>query len=101
MPTRPKAHRPPRPAGATDGRASSTARGYGGSWPRLRRLILARSPVCQHCQRLPSVDVDHIVPIAQGGTYGEDNLEALCHSCHSRKTVRQDGGFGRKRIEYL
>ena len=28
--------------------------------------------------------------------YDERNLQALCHECHSRKTVTEDGGFGRK-----
>jgi 5-methylcytosine-specific restriction protein A len=26
-----------------------------------------------------------------------DNLSALCHACHSRKTATQDGGFGHPR----
>ncbi len=26
--------------------------------------------------------------------YEFDNLQSMCHSCHSRKTVTTDGGFG-------
>ena len=30
----------------------------------------------------------HIVSLAKGGTHDENNLFALCKSCHSRITVR-------------
>jgi 5-methylcytosine-specific restriction protein A len=39
--------------------------------------------------------LDHVIPLAQGGTNDPDNLQWLCAGCHSRKTVEQDGGFGR------
>lgn len=29
--------------------------------------------------------------------WDEDNLQPLCHGCHSRKTALRDGGFGRGR----
>ncbi|MFA5379199.1 MAG: HNH endonuclease signature motif containing protein, partial [Dehalococcoidia bacterium] len=54
------------------------------------------NPICVMCGR-PATDVDHIEPHC--GDYDkfwdESNLSALCHSCHSRKTAREDGGFGR------
>lgn len=31
-------------------------------------------------------DVDHIIPIANGGKNTVDNLQAICKSCHSEKT---------------
>ena len=35
----------------------------------------------------PAVDVDHILPLADGGEpYDFDNLRSLCHACHSRVT---------------
>lgn len=42
--------------------------------------------------------MDHIVPLAQGGTNDTSNLQTLCRSCHSKKTVLYDGGFGRERM---
>jgi 5-methylcytosine-specific restriction protein A len=42
--------------------------------------------------------VDHIVAIrgeADPLFYEPSNHSAKCGPCHSRKTVRQDGGFGR------
>lgn len=33
-------------------------------------------------------EVDHIIPVALGGTtLGFENLQALCHTCHKKKTV--------------
>lgn len=81
-----------------DRRGTSTQRGYGSRWQRLRLLILARDPVCRYpgCGQL-STDVDHIVPRSKGGTDEENNLQGLCHEHHSLKTAQEDGGFGRYR----
>ena len=35
-------------------------------------------------------DIDHIIPLALGGSDTPDNLQILCRSCHSTKTVKQD-----------
>lgn len=84
-------------------RGSSAARGYGSKWQRLRNRFIAQHPICQECQRRgiikAATDVDHIIP-HHGDTellYDEANLQSLCHECHSRKTAREDGGFGNKR----
>ena len=82
-------------------RPSAAKRGYGHRWRKLRQMVLARTPLCADpfeihgATPVPATDVDHIVPLAQGGANAMDNLQALCHSCHSRKTVEQDGGLGR------
>jgi 5-methylcytosine-specific restriction enzyme A len=45
-----------------------------------------------------ATDVDHIVAKRDGGQDADNNLQALCHACHSRKTnVEMSGG----RIESL
>jgi 5-methylcytosine-specific restriction protein A len=42
-----------------------------------------------------ATEVDHIVPVARGGALLDwDNLQSMCHGCHSRKTASEDGGFG-------
>lgn len=70
-------------------RGSASSRGYGRRWKRLRDSVLAEHPVCQAdgCDEL-ATDVDHITPKRKGGTDSLDNLQALCHSCHSAKTAR-------------
>lgn len=68
--------------------------GYGYAWQRLRLAHLLAEPMCRECGA-KATDVDHIVPRRQGGTDAAPNLQSLCHSCHSRKTDRYDGGYGR------
>jgi 5-methylcytosine-specific restriction protein A len=79
-------------------RATSAQRGYGRRWRKLRKSYLARHPVCVECLDggyvVQATQVDHIVPLSRDGTVEECNLQALCTSCHSRKTVREGGGFG-------
>lgn len=77
---------------------SSTLPINSAAWQALRASVLSDEPLCRACktrgQVVPATDVDHIVPRAQGGTDARENLQPLCHSCHSRKTAREDGGFG-------
>ena len=35
----------------------------------------------------PAEEVHHILPLADGGTHDDDNLMALCESCHSKITI--------------
>ncbi len=72
-------------------RPSAHKRGYGRRWRKLRDMVLARSPVCE-CGAL-ATEVDHKVARAKGGTDEWDNLVAMCKSCHSKKTRREDGSL--------
>lgn len=84
-----------------DTRPSPSKRGYGGRWRHLRRIHLSGNPLCDACTRLGitalATDVDHIIPHKgdEQLKYDADNLQSLCHSCHSIKTAKEDGGFGR------
>lgn len=82
-------------------RASSAQRGYGRRHQRLRRMFLAANPICvdpenRHRGEVrASTDMDHIIPKSKGGTDKWDNLQALCHSCHSAKTAVQSSRWGK------
>jgi 5-methylcytosine-specific restriction protein A len=61
-------------------------------------MVLAGQPLCVQCETEGRVtlatDVDHVVAKSKGGDDSLDNLQALCHECHSKKTVTMDGGYG-------
>lgn len=60
-------------------------------WRTTRRTHLFNHPLCAHCQAL-ATDVDHIIPIEQGGDrWAPTNLQGLCSQCHGRKTRREQG----------
>ena len=48
-------------------------------------------PKCKQrfCEENP-VAVDHIIPIARGGTHTRDNLRVLCRSCNSSRGLAMD-----------
>lgn len=86
-------------------RGSSTSRGYDYRWQQARAAflrhpdnVLCKDPDRRHAgvYRL-ATDVDHIVPHRgdQVLFWDRSNWQGLCHDCHSFKTAREDGGFGR------
>jgi 5-methylcytosine-specific restriction endonuclease McrA len=49
---------------------------------------LLSTPICPYCCELMTQDsttLDHIVPIAKGGTHTADNLAAVCRRCNQAK----------------
>jgi 5-methylcytosine-specific restriction protein A len=84
----------------TERRGSSSARGYGYAWAKAAQAFLKRHPLCAECERTGLVTaascVDHIVPHKGNKDlfWDRSNWQPLCHNCHSKKTAREDGGFG-------
>lgn len=68
----------------------------------LRPGQLLREPFCRECARLglrtPATDVDHIRDHKGDWALFTDrgNLQSLCHSCHSRKTMGEQWQKRRK-----
>ena len=64
-------------------------------WKVLRLYMLNKYPLCKHCKEkgklTSSIDVDHIVDIedAPEKRLDIDNLQTLCKSCHSKKTMEK------------
>ncbi|EOD04162.1 hypothetical protein EMIHUDRAFT_250677, partial [Emiliania huxleyi CCMP1516] len=59
---------------------------------REKKIVAYRQQYkCAGCGCLlpPTHQIDHIVPLALGGTNGLTNLQALCVRCHVRKTRGQ------------
>jgi 5-methylcytosine-specific restriction endonuclease McrA len=58
------------------------------AWRDLRDQILARDRwTCQRCGRRAD-HVDHVTPVAAGGTDHPANLRALCRACNLAKGAR-------------
>lgn len=70
---------------------SPSTRHRSSNWPRIRAKVLTRDG--WECQlRQPgclteATEVDHIQPVSQGGDDDLDNLAAVCHPCHKKKTA--------------
>jgi len=72
---------------------------HSSEWRRKRRSFLLEHPFCEECRRNGRLTratlVDHIIPIKMGGSLlDEGNLQALCASCHSRKSIQEGSRFG-------
>lgn len=85
-------------------RGSAASRGYDADWRRIRLLALERDHhLCQACLRakraVRATDVHHKVSIAEAPELRLvlDNLESLCHGCHSSITATRDSTFAQKR----
>ena len=77
-------------AKASDGDSWGSGRG-GRPWRRKRESILIRDNyTCRVCGLTSqSLEVDHIVNLAEGGTEDDGNLQAICVPCHKAKTARE------------
>ena len=68
-------------------------RGRLGVANRLRRLH--NEPLCRDCKSAGLVRaatvVDHIIPLALGGSDRDDNVRSLCADCHRVRTAEQFG----------
>lgn len=72
---------------------SSSSRGYGAAWRKMRLRVLARDKyLCVICKKSEAKEVDHIKEKAKGGTDDIENLQSLCVQCHKDKTNNR--GFG-------
>lgn len=76
-------------------RGTPAERGYDLTWRKVRDAYLRAHRECELCGA-PANEVDHIMPIRRGGTHDAENLQALCHACHSRKTATYDNRWGRR-----
>jgi len=83
-----------------DNRPSAARRGYDREWRTLRTRYLREHPDCELCGSNDRVQVDHIVPLANGGArLDPNNLQTLCFTHHSQKTRRETDRGARRRGE--
>ena len=81
-------------------RPDTVERKRGSAGVRDRERIRARDcGLCQECKRQGRTTigypVDHIVPLADGGSDEDSNKETLCQPCHDAKSAREEAARGR------
>lgn len=63
------------------------------AWQKLRATVLEGEPLCRHCAArgltVPSTDADHVDGDPSNNAL--ENLQGLCHECHSTKTAIDHG----------
>jgi 5-methylcytosine-specific restriction endonuclease McrA len=63
----------------------------------VRRYVLERDRhQCQSCGTTQTLTIDHIIPLAKGGSNDVSNLQTLCRSCNAQKRDRLDPRFRRR-----
>lgn len=86
-------------------RNRETAHGkmYAKRWKKAREIYLSQNPLCEECKRGGRIkaasEIDHIKP--HDGNMAlfwdsDNNWQALCKPCHSRKTARESSFTGSK-----
>ena len=59
----------------------------------FKEMVLEKSKKkcagCKCCLKAKKYEIDHIKPLASGGTNQIDNLQALCKACHQDKTANE------------
>ncbi|MGB6294665.1 MAG: HNH endonuclease [Rivularia sp. (in: cyanobacteria)] len=66
----------------------------------VRKYVFERNKYqCQSCGKQygeTSLTIDHIIPLARGGSNDISNLQTLCFTCNRKKTDKLDNRFRRK-----
>ncbi len=77
-------------------RANTAERGYDNRWRKARKIFLKLHPLCVKCHEegklTKATVVDHIIPHRGDKDlfWDESNWQALCKSCHDKKTMTED-----------
>lgn len=58
-----------------------------------KEVIASAGGKCAKCGATERVHVDHIVPVALGGTDARKNLQALCQPCNNKKGIKSNECF--------
>lgn len=75
-----------------DTKAGATPRIRGSAWMRMRRETMETGGYeCVDCGRISTRhEVDHDIPLEQGGSNDTSNLKLRCVECHQAKTKAEN-----------
>ena len=54
---------------------------------KRKRILLRGKGRCMKCGSGENLEIDHVVPLARGGSNRLENLQLLCRDCNRRKDV--------------
>ena len=81
---------------ATIAKPDAFGNSRGNNWKTIRKRIMLRDKFlcqCEACQAsgfpMQAHEVDHIVPLCEGGKDNPENLRAINRECHKAKTVQE------------
>ena len=79
-----------------DTKAGATERIRGSAWMKTRHSVLVAGLfACVDCARVGrDNEIDHDIPLEQGGSNDDSNLKIRCVDCHKAKTAQE----GRARL---
>lgn len=84
------------------GRTAEEKKRYGSTWQKIRNRYIRIHPMCEQCQKEQRIaiakEVHHIIPLDHGGNHDEDNLMALCKSCHSKITAESGDRWKKHKV---
>ena len=64
-----------------------TTRTASTAWRRIREQAKTRLPFyCVECESTDNLELDHIIPVCEGGADVWCNFQWLCRDCHKIKT---------------
>ena len=83
----------PRKAWTSASSLRATPRKRGRAGQRDRTQVMAEEPLCRAClkagREVAADKVDHIVPLAWGGSDARSNKQSLCDPCHDAKSATE------------
>lgn len=91
---------------AEEQRGTTTTKGYGTRWQRIRKRYLYAHPWCLLCSATATV-ADHF-PLSRSQLVGRnvadpdafEHLRPLCTSCHNKQTAKhQPGGWAAEHVK--
>jgi 5-methylcytosine-specific restriction endonuclease McrA len=78
-------------------RARKTAAGGRCTANDIAKLLILQRQRCIYCtKKLAKYHIDHIMPIALGGTNDVDNVQLLCQGCNLRKSSKHPNSFAQE-----
>lgn len=61
---------------------------------KFRRNFL-QDKECAICSSIENLEIDHIIPVCDGGSHDQNNLQVLCRSCNRKKSSKSGEFYGR------